>query len=294
MVSPATAGAGQMHAIMQRIARHKNARQPMRQRVDDRDFEAEAPIVDQDWKVVAFAQQSLGVPGKPVQTNQQRRRRLRRVERFDIRARGSERILRNIDPVEIAVILLAVLQVIDDLQRGAQRVVGRPAIAAFAVDVADETADRHGRQRAISDQIVPIAIAQFCDVELERGEQILRMLRREIMRGELGAQPHRDRVAVVLAGQPGIEAIEQLEFFGRRQRRVVGDVVRRAHEIVERQDRPAMAPSNEPGRHREILIPVALARSQCARIIHRSSETLDSETLAWARPFHMPPRPRAC
>ena len=250
-----------MHAIAQRIARHKHARQAMRQRVDDRDFEAEAPIVDLDCKVVAFAQQSLGVPGKPMQTYQQRRRSLRRVERFDRRAAGGERILRNVDAVEIAVVLLAILQMIDDLQCGAQRVVGRPAIAAFAVDVADEAADRHRRQRAIADQIVPIAIAQFCDVEPERGEQILRVLRRKVMRGELGAKPHRDRVAVVLAGKPGIEAIEQLEFFGRRQRRVVGDVVGRAHEIVERQDRPAMARSNEPGRHREILIPVALARS---------------------------------
>ena len=213
------------------------------------------------WKVVAFAQQSLGVPGKPMQTYQQRRRCLRRVERFDRRAASGERILRNVDPVEIAVVLPAVLQVIDDLQRGAQRVIGRPAIAAFAVDVADETADRHRRERAIADQIVPIAIAQFGDVELERGEQVLRVLRRQIARGKLAAQAHRDRVAVVLAGEAGIEAIEQRQFFGRRQRRVVGDVVGGTDEIVERQDRPAMARSNEPGRHREILIPVALARS---------------------------------
>ena len=78
-----------MHAIVQRIARHEHARQTMRQRVDDRDFEAEAPIVDQEWKVVAFAQQPLGVPGKPMQTYQQRGRRLRRVERLDRACRNA-------------------------------------------------------------------------------------------------------------------------------------------------------------------------------------------------------------
>src|SRR5580692_2982397 len=99
-----------MHAIAQRIALHENARQTMRQRVDDRDFEAEAPIVDQDWKVVAFAQQSLGMPGKSMQTYQQLRRCLRRVERFDRRAAGGKRVLRNVDAIEIAVILPAILQ----------------------------------------------------------------------------------------------------------------------------------------------------------------------------------------
>ena len=171
-----------MHAIAQRIARHENARQAMRQRVDDRDFKAEAPIADQDRKVIAVAQQPLGVPGKPVQTYQQRRRCLRRVERLDRGAGGGERVLRNVDTVEIAIVLPAILQMIDDLQGGAQRVIGRPAVAAFAVDVADEATDRHGGERAVSDQIVPIAIAQLCDVEPERSEQILRVLRRKIMR----------------------------------------------------------------------------------------------------------------
>jgi hypothetical protein len=42
---------------------------------------------------------------------------------------------------------------------------------------------------------------------------------------------------------------------------VIGNIVGGAHEIVERKNRPAVARSNEPGRHREILIPVTLARS---------------------------------
>ena len=117
-----------------------------------------------------------------------------RAELFDARPARGERVLRNIDAVEIAIVVLAVLQMIDDLQRGAQRVVGRPDRAALAMDVADEAADRHGRERAIRDQIVPVAIAQLGDVELERGDQILGVLRRQPALGEHGAQPHRDRI----------------------------------------------------------------------------------------------------
>ena len=76
-----------MHALAERIARHQHARQAMRQRVDDGDFEAEAPVVDQCRKVIALAQQSLGALGEPVQAIEQRRRCPRLAERFDRRSR---------------------------------------------------------------------------------------------------------------------------------------------------------------------------------------------------------------
>ena len=225
---------------------------------------------------------------------EQRRRSARRTERFDGRAAGRKRIERNIDPVQIEVVGLAILQMIDDLQRRAQRIVGRPHGSALAVHVADKAADRHGRQRAIADEIVPIAIAELGDVELERGKQILRMLGRKIALGKRVAQPHRYRIFVALSGQARIEAIEQRKLFFRLERGMVGDVVRGAHEIVERQDWRTMARLNQPGSHREIFIPMTLARAPVpgvtfARVTHRNSETL-----ACARPFHMPPRPRAC
>ena len=115
------------------------------------------------------------------------------------------------------------------------------------------------------------------------------MFGRKLALGERRAKPHRDRIVGVGAVEPRFEAIEQTKFFGRRERCVIGNVVGGAHEIVERQDRRAIARMNEKGRNREILIPVALARPQCARFVHRNSEIL-----ACARPFHMPPRPRAC
>ena len=89
---------------------------------------------------------------------------------------GGQRILGNIDPVQVAVILGAILQMIDDLQRGAQRIIGGPGVPAFAMHIQHEAAHRHRRIAAIIDQIVPIAIAQLGDVAAEGFQQIQRML----------------------------------------------------------------------------------------------------------------------
>ena len=70
-------------------------------------------------EAVALAQQALGPFGEPVQAVEQRRRRAPGGERFDRAAAGGERVERNVDPVEVAVIVPAILQMIDDLQRGA-------------------------------------------------------------------------------------------------------------------------------------------------------------------------------
>ena len=147
------------------------------------------------------------------------------------------------------------------------------------MDIADKAADRHGRERAIRDEIVPVAVTQLGDVELECREQILRMFWRQTALGQRGAQPHRHGIVVVRADEAAIEAIEQSELLGRRKRRMIGDIVGGAHEIVERQDRLAVARMNEKGGDREILVPVALARPPvfgvvCARIVHRNSGIL--------------------
>ena len=79
-----------------------------------------------------------------------------------------ERVEREIDAVEAAVILAAILQVVDDLQRRAQRVGGRPGRAVFAVHVEHEAADRHGRVAAIVHELVPVGVAQLGDVAAGR------------------------------------------------------------------------------------------------------------------------------
>ncbi len=93
-----------------------------------------------------------------------------------VQAFFGQRIFGNIDPVEIAVILGAILQVIDDLQRGAQGIIGGPGVPAFAMHVQHEPAHRHGRIAAIIHQIVPVAIAQFGDVAAKGFQKVQRML----------------------------------------------------------------------------------------------------------------------
>jgi hypothetical protein len=150
---------------------------------------------------------------------------------------------------------------IDDLQGRAECIVGRPHRAALAVNVADETADRHRRKGAIGHQVVPIAVTQLGYVKAKRGQQILRVLGREPARVQSPAQPYRRRVVIIGASETTIQPIEQCELLRRRQRGMVGDIVGGADEIVECEDRLAMARVNEKGRHREVFIPVSLART---------------------------------
>ena len=120
-------------------------------------------------------------------------------------------------------------------------------------------------------QLVPVGVAQLGHVEPERVEQILRMARRQRPLGQHGAQPHALRIVVVAAEQAAFQAVEQRELAVGRELGMVGDVVGDAHELVERQDRRTEARMDEMGRHREILVPVSLARSQLARRRHFGS-----------------------
>ena len=79
----------------------------------------QAQIVDQSRENVALAQQPFGALGEPVQAGEKCRRGARLAQRFDPGAGCGEHVERNVDPVEIEIIVLAVLQMIDDLQGGA-------------------------------------------------------------------------------------------------------------------------------------------------------------------------------
>ncbi len=148
-----------------------------------------------------------------------------------------------------------------------KRVVGGPGRAALAMHVEHEAADRHRRIAAIVDQVVPIAVAELGDVEPERGEQILGVARRQLALVELRPQRDADRIVVAAAEQGRLQPVEQRELLRRRQRGMVGDVVGGAHEIVEREDRRAVARMDEPRGHRKILVPMALARSRFGGVI---------------------------
>ena len=74
--------------------------------------------------------------------SQQCRRGARLRQRLRPGPRRGKGIARDIDPVEIAVVLGAVLQMVDHLKRGAERVIGGPDRPRLAMDVEDEAADR--------------------------------------------------------------------------------------------------------------------------------------------------------
>ncbi len=117
---------------------------------------------------------------------------------------------------------------------------------ALAVDVQHEAPDRHGGIRAITDEIVPVAIAKLGHVHSERGEQVLRVAWRELACRELCAQSDADRVIVAFAKQGRFEPIDQCELFLRRKRGMIGDIVGGTDEFVKREDGPAMARVNQP------------------------------------------------
>src|SRR5580698_5004744 len=105
-----------MNAIAERIPHLQNPRQSMRQRADDRHFKPQPPVIDERREDVALAQQAPGALRERVQTLQKLRRRAWRAERPDGGVASGKAVLRNVDAIKIEIILLAVLQVIDDLQ----------------------------------------------------------------------------------------------------------------------------------------------------------------------------------
>ena len=159
----------------------------------------------------------------------------------------------------------------------------------FAMHVEHEAADRHRRKPAIVDQLVPVGIAQLGRVLAEGLHQVLRVLRRQPAPTQHVAQLDAFRLVVVLAEEARLERIETRELFVGGKPRVVGDVVGGAHEIVEGKDRRPVPAADQPRGDREILVAVALAGSQFGACRHCR---LGAST--WTRPFHWPPRRRAC
>ena len=104
------------------------------------------------------------------------------------------------------------------------------------MDVEHEAADRHRRIAAIVDDFVPVLVAQLGHVHPERDQHVERMARRHRPFGERMAESDGLFLAVALAEQLGLEQVEIAQLLVRRQRRMIGDVVGGADEIVEGKD----------------------------------------------------------
>ena len=81
-------------------------------------------------------------------------------------------VLRQVHTVEAAIVLRAILKVVDHLQRGAQRVGGRPNRLVLIVDVKNEPADRHRREAAVIHQFRPICVATFPRIKTKGVKEI--------------------------------------------------------------------------------------------------------------------------
>ena len=88
----------------------------------------------------ALVQQRPGAQREIAQAFAQRRRALAAPRSSTAARLAAKRIERHIDAIEVAVVGAAILQVIDDLQRRAQRVVGGPDRAILAMHVATRSA----------------------------------------------------------------------------------------------------------------------------------------------------------
>ena len=175
----------------------------------------------------------------------------------------AEDVRRQIDAIEIAIILAAILQVVDDLQRCADRIGSRPGRRALAMHVEDEAPHRHRRKGAVRDQIVPVRVAPLDRVEPKSLEQVLRVPRPETAFGPARAAELRLAGSSPPVGEQGrLHPIQTGDFFLRGQIRVVGDVVGGADKIVERQNDRAVCGANKEGRDGKILLPVGLPRSR--------------------------------
>ncbi len=142
---------------------------------------------------------------------------------------------------------------------------------------------------AIFHQVIPVAITQLGDVEAKGLQQIEGMAGRHATLGQRRAQRQGISLRVAAAEQGFFHPVEQCEFFCRHQARMIGDVIGHAREAIEGENDAAMTRADEAGGDGEILVAMALARSNSARRAHGAPAPG-----AWARPFHIPPRPLPC
>ena len=81
-------------------------------------------------------------------------------------------VLRQVNPVQLPVIILAVLHMIYHLQTHAQRIRRPIAVTRPTVQVEQVTPDRGRRQFAIPHQVGPVPVSGLHRIEFEGGQQI--------------------------------------------------------------------------------------------------------------------------
>ena len=127
-----------------------------------------------------------------------------------------ERIIRQVDAVE-ALYPPAILQMIDDLQRRAHGVGGRPHGRVFSVHVENETANGRGGQSAIVHELGPVGVAVLPRVEAKSLEEIQGMFRAQAGSGKFKPQGLGFIGRPAASGKRIVEIVEKFELrFGVR------------------------------------------------------------------------------
>ena len=134
-----------MNAFAQRIAALQKPRQAPRQAVDGADLRRQARVGNLSNQRSPLVNESGRVFGKLDDRVAQLRRRAGRRKHLDRRAMSAKNLQRQVDTVELSIVVGAILQMVDHLQRGAQRVGRRPKGLRFAMDI------EHNRPTGIAD-----------------------------------------------------------------------------------------------------------------------------------------------
>src|SRR5262245_9755090 len=102
-----------MDALAQRIAPAEEAGEPFGKGLDDGNLESKPDVLNPDRERPALMQEALGAVRERMDTDQQRRRSSIGAKHLHCGAGRGKRIERDVDAIEIAVVLAAILQVVD-------------------------------------------------------------------------------------------------------------------------------------------------------------------------------------
>ena len=237
------------------------AQQPPSQFDNDRGFPSQSAGSDEGRQTASLLDQLSGAVQQAVEHTPQSWVRRTGCQRLHPGACRSELFERQVYAIEPPVIVDAILQVIEHLQRRAKGVGRRPGGAAFAVQVEQLAPDRGGRITAISHQVVPIAIAQLDRVEPKRVQHVMAVLRsRPGFKQAFAHRRRSGRIVTRSSVEDGRHAVEPGNLLIGGQYRIIGNIVGVSREPVERVHmRPQVAP-NQKRSDREILAAAPLAR----------------------------------
>jgi hypothetical protein len=203
------------HPLRQGIAGAKLAHQSMCQGHDDRRLHGEMARPQLARQLAGLPQQGRRGVEAAVEHLPQGGGRRRLGQSRDRDPGGGHPVLGQIDAIESAIVVAAVLQVVDHLERAAEGVACRIAGRILAMQIEQIAPDGIGRERAIAEKVVPVVVAQLDRVLLESRHEIDAVLRRHAGLPQAGAQAvggRERRIVCLLAGDGLLEAVEAADF----------------------------------------------------------------------------------